>query len=112
MSIYEQIIEICKKYNITHITTKEIKELLQREFGTSEGSILPSDFCYNRYNEGIKFDKHIFEYIKKGVYSYLGENYQYNGRIIHKPKGSKTEEVVGYWENGKKFMYKDKIKNI
>ena len=53
---------------------------------------------------GIKFTKHIFEYLDSNSYKYLGENFPYNGNIIHKPKGQEIEKIVGEWKNGIKFL--------
>ena len=49
--------------------------------------------------ENFKNDLHIFEYVKRGYYRLLGENYEYTGDIMHKP--SKEEEyVAGHWKDG------------
>ncbi len=84
----------------------------------NETSIIPSDYCYNRINLDIaeNFEKrmHIFEYIKKDNYRFLGENYSYSGDIKHrsKRKGYKySDNIVGRWENGK-ILYLDKDRII
>lgn len=80
---------------------------------SSKGNILPSDFCYNRYNFGLKdfCGPFLFEYLGVGKYRLLGENYSYSGYIYHKPKGS-NEVIVGKWENGKKTMYNDVLSSL
>lgn len=69
--------------------------------GCNPGSIIPSDYCYNRINNGIDFENllHIFEFKGNGRYKYLGENYPYSGTIFHKPKGG-LEIAIGKWSNG------------
>ncbi len=80
---------------------------------SSKGNILPSDFCYNRYNFGLKdFDgPFLFEYLGVNQYLILGEHYPYSGSIIHKPKGG-VEVVVGEWINGKKILNYDKLNSL
>lgn len=65
------------------------------------GNILPSDYCYNRYNKGLKgFEgPFLFEYLGINQYKLLGENYPYNGPISHKPRGE-NEQVIGSWTAG------------
>jgi hypothetical protein len=79
--------------------------MLKLKHGTNPSSIILSDFCYNRINDGIKFDKHIFQYLAPKTYKFLGENYPYSGLIIHKPKGQKIEKILGEWKCGKKTLY-------
>ena len=46
---------------------------------------------------------HVFYYLKKDSYKYIGENASFTGDIIHK------HICVGRWENGE-IMYLDKDK--
>ncbi|MEC2078080.1 DUF7225 domain-containing protein [Metabacillus fastidiosus] len=105
LPIYEQVKEAMHGKTDDIIIPSEVKAYLTRKFGTNPGSIILSDYCYNRYNNGISFDKHLFEYINRNSYKYLGENYPYTGLIFHKPKGQDTEVVVGEWRNGEKIIY-------
>ena len=80
MSIIEQIRETFRDIPIGSIfTTSEIKHMVNARFGTNEGSVIPSDCCYNMTNKGIKgnaFENfNIFVQIKYGVYQYVGEKY-------------------------------------
>jgi hypothetical protein len=88
--------EVGTEFNWGEIIRKVISK-----HGGNRRSIIPSDYCYNRMNLGIDFENylHIFEYLGKGLYKYLGENFNYNGKIYHKSKGG-TEEIIGEWENG------------
>lgn len=105
MTIYGQIQDILKDRIGSTITASEIKHALKARFGTNASSIIPSDFCYNRVNDGIKFDKHIFKYIDHNNYKYLGKQYPFTGLIFHKPTGQTNEIIVGEWIAGRKIFY-------
>jgi len=118
MSVYDQIINILTGKEGNIITPQEVKHIIQKKFGTNPESIILSDYCYNRINKGIKFDKHVFQYVNRGSYIYLGEDYPYSGLVFHKPKDSNEEYPVGEWTNGEKLLYHEyfqdsnKIMNI
>jgi len=69
-------------------STNWFKSELSKLYNRSEGSYIPSDYCYNRKNKGINFDKqpHYFLFLGKGVYRYVGKNYDYNGVIEQNPR--------------------------
>lgn len=102
MTTYEQIREVMHGQNGVVVTSAFLKAEVKRKFGTNINSIIPSDFCYNRVNSGIRFskDNRLFEYLGRSAYKYLGEKYPYTGKIYHKPQGSKTDIVVGSWVSG------------
>ncbi len=113
ITIYEQIKELLHNRSGSILSSSQIKAELKSIYGTNPGSVILSDYCYNRYNDGIKFDKHIFEYCEHNKYLYLGENVPYNGNIIHNPEKKGKEIIVGEWENGKlKWFDPNKSKNI
>lgn len=110
MTVYEEIKEVMQNYNTNDIVTfQEIRAILQERYDRNPGSVILSDYCYNRYNSGISFNKHLFEYLDGGNYKYLGENYNYTGPIYHKPKGQGAEIIVGQWQNGVKSLDSNKI---
>lgn len=99
MTIYNQlksVLIIDKTYSLS-----EIQTILNNKFKTNIRSIIPSDYCYNRLNNGIKFDKHIFIYLERNLYKCVGENYKYTGKVYHKPLKTNLEIEVGEWINGK-----------
>lgn len=102
MMIYEQIKKVVEARNGMVVTSGFIKRELNNRFGVNVNSVLPSDFCYNRVNDGINFKKGnwLFRYVERNAYEYLAENYPYTGEVVHKPYRSKTEKVVGHWVNG------------
>lgn len=109
MTIYEQIKFYLKDCIGSTVTAAEIKDSLKTKYGTNASSIIPSDYCYNRINDGIRFDKHIFEYIDHNNYKYLGERYPFTGLIFHKPTGQTNEFIYGEWNNGRKIIYKTPV---
>lgn len=107
MTIDEQmrtvVTEIVSEYGARYkISLKELYELLAARFGTNNGSVIPSDYCYNRTNKGIEFHKkpRLFNFLGDGMYECLGENYPFNGYVYTCEKGSTEEIAVGIWENG------------
>lgn len=109
MTIYEQIKEMMMNKDNQIISTAEVKSQLKRQYGTNPESVILSDYCYNRYNKGIAFNKHLFQYVTKSNYKYIGENFAYTGLIFHKPQGQTGEFVVGEWRNGVKVLYDEPI---
>lgn len=106
MTIYEQLKSILDNRLDEIVTPVEVRRTLQVVYGTNPKSILLSDYCYNRYNNGADFNKHLFEYIDRNSYKYLGEKSAFTGLIFHKPKGQEKEIIVGEWNNGVKSLYK------
>lgn len=93
--------DIIKKRGIKCvITRKEIIQIIHENYNVTVGSIIPSDYCYNRINDGIALSKPtLFEYLGTGEYRCLGEHYPYNGVIYHR------ELVVGKCENGVRSIF-------
>lgn len=89
----QEFIEI---HGVGYVTTKaELNSFIQDRYKIASGSIIPSDYCYNRINDGISLTKPtLFEYLDRGQYRCLGENYPYNGNIWHK------ELIIGNCVNG------------
>lgn len=107
MTIDEQmrtiVAEMVAEYGPHHeISLRELYEMLGARFQTNSGSIIPSDYCYNRANKGIDFTKkpRLLEYLGDGMYKCLGENYPYTGIAYTREKGAKDDVAVGSWENG------------
>lgn len=109
MTIDEQIKEIANELSTNFgtdyiITLQELYSILLARYGTKRGSIIPSDYCYNRVNNGITLKKPaVFEFLGNGAYRCLGSNYPYNGNIYHKPKGQ-GEFIVGKCVNGERII--------
>jgi hypothetical protein len=102
MTIIEEVYETFRNFQIgTVFSTSEIKVLVSSNFLTNPSSIIPTDYCYNRFNSGIDFDEHlkIFEYIERGKFRYLGKNYPYSGKVYHKPLGNR-EFCIGEYKEG------------
>ncbi len=102
MTTIEEVKETFKNVVIgTVFTTSEVKYMVNEKFGRNPGSVIPTDYCYNRYNNGIDLKKHlkIFEYTTEKNFKYLGTDYPYTGKIYHKPK-SGYEICIGELVNG------------
>lgn len=69
-------------------STSWLKNELSKKYKRSRDSYIPSDYCYNRTNKGINYDKqpHYFLYLERGKYQYKGKNYVYSGNIEKKPR--------------------------
>lgn len=95
-TMIQAISEMISKHGRGYIATRsEIISYVHNKFGIKNGSIIPSDYCYNRVNDGITLSKPtLFEYVETGRYRCLGEHYPYNGNLYHK------DAIVGNCENG------------
>lgn len=94
---------------------QEIIKKVSEKFDVNESSIIPSDYCYNRWNKGVSETKRLclFEYIDttdEKKYRYLGQDCSYNGKVYHKARGD-VEKCVGEWVDGKWFKFEDSNKN-
>lgn len=93
MSVIKEIDEFVKSMPMDYeFSTKWFKTELSKKYNRSEDCYIPSDYCYNRKNNGINYDKqpHYFLYIKRGKYKYVGKNYTHNGTVEHKPRRKKS----------------------
>lgn len=72
---------------------KWFKTELSKQFNRSEDSYIPSDYCYNRTNKGVKYDRqpHYFLHIGRGKYRYVGKNYLYKGNIEQYPQNKRLQ---------------------
>ena len=107
MTIDEQMAsianELISKYGKNYKTSlREICEHMEERFGTNSRSVIPSDYCYNRVNKGINFDKkpRLFLFLGNGEYECIGEDYKFNGAVYTCERGTNTEVEVGYWKDG------------
>ncbi|MCA0971364.1 hypothetical protein LCM20_12230 [Halobacillus litoralis] len=111
MTIYEQLIDVLEDRKGETLSSQEIKDRVINKFDTNPSSIVLSDYCYNRYNDGIAFTKHLFVYISRSQYKYIGERYPYTGFVFHKPKGSDYESLVGEWNKGELLLHQGEDTN-
>ena len=83
------------------IPRAELEEQVAQECGCVPGSVLPSDHCYNRTNDGIPADNiPMFIHEGAGLYRFVGPAYPYTGPLMHHPKGGQPRQV-GEWVQGK-----------
>lgn len=82
------------------VSRADLLHLLHEKYQVAAGSVIPSDYCYNRINDGIALKKPtLFEFLGGGQYRCLGEGYPYNGKIYHK------DQVVGECKNGHRNVF-------
>jgi hypothetical protein len=82
----------------------ELAELVSDECGCERSSVLLSDHCYNRTNNGIPSNNDpMFEHVedpeRSGFYRFLGRHAPYTGAQWHYPKGG-APHIVGQWYRG------------
>jgi hypothetical protein len=90
-------------YGDQPIPRAEIVQQVADECGCAKGSVLPSDHCYNRTNNGIRLENApMFLHVgdeRSGLYRFVGLNYPYTGPLYHYPKGGPPLQV-GEWVAG------------
>jgi len=107
MSIYEQVLHSFGSTTGRLLTAEEIKTRLMERFETNPASVLPSDYCYNRWNQGISGQKPLFVRVGAGEYRYLGPDYPYSGLVYWRPSGATKDRVVGERVAGELRLYED-----
>lgn len=84
-------------------TTAEILKILKDKGLDIDTMFLVSDMCYNKTNKAnlktFPEDVKLFEYVSRGKYYLLGQNFKYNGEVIWTDKDGK-QVVVGKWKDG------------
>ena len=81
MTINEIYVDCFKSVEIgRELTRKEIVKIIQDKYDVGTDSILPSDLCYNSSNKGVErgtnpFNKRLFLKVKRGVYQYVGPDF-------------------------------------
>ena len=101
MKVHEQIIDTLEPLSQNIFTTREIRKLVHDKHGTNRTSVNPPDLCYNRINSVTNFNHHIFLYLSRNKYEYVGENYPCNGLLVMKrPLGETRDVRAGQWSNG------------
>lgn len=89
MTILEEIKEFVSNIPIGYIfSTGWFKDELSEKYKRPRDSYIPSDYCYNRTNRGIQYEKqpHYFLYLERGKYQYKGKNYNYQGIVETDPR--------------------------
>ena len=107
MTIQEMITEVINDYVSSNGTSSimdkdQLYAMVSEIYQINKNSFLPADFCYNRTNEGIDFEKHthLFERLDDGRYLVLGEDYPYSGPVYYRRRGETEDSVRGIWKNG------------
>ncbi len=89
------------------LRTEDIEREVESLGGYAPGSVLPTDYCYNRINKApFSFRYPVFERVERGRFRYLGPHYNYTGSILWKPRGA-SERKMGEWKSGKFVLWED-----
>jgi hypothetical protein len=56
-------------------------------------------YSYNRWNKGMSDIQPMLEWLNRGEYRYLGQNYPFNGIVIHHPQGGIPYKIAE-WKDG------------
>lgn len=104
MNVVEALERVGRRLQATYgdrpIPRKVLRDEAVRECGCSPGSGLPSDFCYNRTNNGIHLENTpMFIHEERGLYRFVGRGFCYTGKLMHYPMGGLPRQV-GEWVNG------------
>lgn len=107
MTIEEKITEVINDYvssngTASKMTPDQLYSLVTATYPMNRNSFLPADYCYNRTNESIDFEKHVhlFERAGDGNYLVLGEDYPYSGPVYYRRRGEAEDSIRGVWTNG------------
>ena len=87
----------------------EIRELLENNKNAVIKNV--AAYTYNRWNKGMSDPQPFFEWIGRGYYKFLGQNFLYNGFIFHHPQGGSVKKI-GLWENGNYSFLNPSIKTF
>jgi hypothetical protein len=92
---------------------RAIIDAVIERFGTNPRSVIPSDYCYNRWNRLLaKNYRAFFAYVGAGEYRCLGEHAKYSGLIYWRPRGHTDDIVVGERINGVATLYQEVIDTL
>jgi hypothetical protein len=84
-------------------TTAEINKILEDKGLIFDPMFQVSDLCYNKTNKdnlnSFPSDIKLFEFVSRGKYYILGEDYSYTGDVVWTNREG-DEVVVGTWNDG------------
>ena len=86
MTIIKEIEEFIKNLPMDYeFTATWLKKELSKQYNRPNSSYIPSDYCYNRKNNGINYDNqpHYFIYLGRNKYKFVGKDYVYKVEIEH-----------------------------
>lgn len=109
MTIYEQLIKACSRTEGRLLTASAIKQSLVDQFVTNPASILPSDYCYNRWKHAVPKPKPLFVRVGSGEYRYVAPNNPYTGLVFWRPKSATEDKVAGERVNGELRLYDTEV---
>lgn len=112
MTIYEQLIDCFQGLSGRLVSTSEIKRALHELHETNPASVLPSDYCYNRLNQGMQDPRALFVRVGWGEYRYLGLDHPYSGLVYGRGRGEAEDRVVGERVDGELRALEERPKDL
>lgn len=103
--LYQSIVTALENQEHQFFTRKQIIEKIRKRNKIKPSSVNLTNFCYNRYNKGVRLECNLFHYAGKGKYEYLGADFNYTGLVYQRKKGTKGDVVVGDWLSGSEVLY-------
>lgn len=95
MTVFEQLVEAFHGSGDGLMKAATIKTTLAERYGTNPSSVIPSDYCYNRWNRGIAGHQPLFVRVGSAEYRYLGPDQSFTGLVFWRPKGATADQVAG-----------------
>lgn len=105
MTVFDQFVAAFFGTGDRLLTTADIRRTLVDRFCTNPASILPSDYSYNRWNQGISQQQPVFVRVGGGEYRYLGPDQPYTGLVFWRPMSCTADQVVGERVNGELRLF-------
>ena len=105
MTVFEQLVAALYGSEERLLSRAAIITAVVNRFGTNASSVIPADYCYNRWNRGVAGHKPLFVRVGTSEYRHLGPDYPYTGLVYWRRKGSGTDRVVGERVHGVLRMF-------
>lgn len=84
-----------------------VADVIAKKYHDVKGSIIPSDYCYNRFNYDLFRKNNIKVFVwnkEEDVYEFVGENVDYSGVIYGDSEQMRNDEI-GICKHGKRILY-------
>ena len=112
MSVLEKVVEYVRdkirdsKYPIKMKSSDIVADVVGKKYHNVRRSIIPPDYCYNRFNLGLFRKKNIKLFVwdkEHDIYEFVGENADFSGPIYGDSEQMNGDEI-GMCEYGKRHL--------
>ncbi|MDO4935806.1 MAG: hypothetical protein Q4E42_04045 [Phascolarctobacterium sp.] len=113
MTVLEKVTEYVRnkmrgnKHLIKMTSGEIVADVVRSKYHNVKSSIIPSDYCYNRFNLGLfrKNNIKLFVWDKENdIYEFVGENADYSG-LIYGDSAQMNNDEIGMCEHGKRHLF-------